>query len=275
MMKTHSIWMTVAICIVSLSRSRGKTSLIEYLVKELRRRGVKVATIKHTSEPFDVQGKDTWRHIEAGSLEVACVTPMELVTIKRGEVTLEDAISFLHVKPDVILAEGFKRSNKPKILCAENVEEVDQALNKISNIIAISGAVAEKLDQAKALRNKYPQTPVMKPEELIDFVKDLVVKEWLKNLPRLDCGHCKYGSCAAMAKALTEGKATIDECVVISTAISRISVDGKEIPLSKWPQIVLKEIILGFLRSLKLKDVKLDEARILDVRISLSEDEYR
>ncbi|HDJ66099.1 MAG TPA: molybdopterin-guanine dinucleotide biosynthesis protein B [Nitrososphaeria archaeon] len=263
--------MTVTICIVSLSRSRGKTSLIEYLISELGKRGIKVATIKHTSEPLDIQGKDTWRHVEAGSLEVVCVTPIELITIRRGDMSLEDAIDSLHVKPDIILVEGFKRSDKPKILCAESVEEVDKALNEISNIIAISGAVAEKLDQVEILRNKYPQIPIMRPEELVDFVKSLIAKDWLENLPGLDCGHCKYGSCAAMAKALAEGKANLDECVVISTAISRISVDGKEIPLSRWPQITLKEIILGFLRSLKLRDIKLDKARILRIKINLSE----
>ena len=79
--------MASIICIVSLRRSRGKTRLIEYLIKELKRSGMKVATIKHTSEPFDVEGKDTWRHAEAGALEVACVTPRELSSPSEEEIT--------------------------------------------------------------------------------------------------------------------------------------------------------------------------------------------
>ncbi|OYT66877.1 MAG: molybdopterin-guanine dinucleotide biosynthesis protein B [Candidatus Wolframiiraptor sp. EX4484-121] len=238
-------FMAPIVCVVSLRRSRGKTRLIEYLVKEFRRDGMKVATIKHTSEAFDTKGKDTWRHAEAGALEVACVTPGELITIRRGNFSLEDGVQALHVEPDIILAEGFKRSDRPKILCAESVEEVEEALRSISNIVAVSGSVTEKADQVKILKNKFPQVKFMRREEIVKFLRDFVVKEWLKKLPRLDCGHCKYGSCAEMA------------------------VDDRLIPLSKWPQIMLREIILGFIRSLKLRDIRLEEASKVTIEIDL------
>ena len=261
--------MAPIVCVVSLRRSRGKTRLIEYLVKEFRRDGMKVATIKHTSEAFDTKGKDTWRHAEAGALEVACVTPGELITIRRGNFSLEDGVQALHVEPDIILAEGFKRSDRPKILCAESVEEVEEALRSISNIVAVSGSVTEKADQVKILKNKFPQVKFMRREEIVKFLRDFVVKDWLKKLPRLDCGHCKYGSCAEMAKALVEGRASLDECVVISTSISKVAVDDRLIPLSKWPQIMLREIILGFIRSLKLRDIRLEEASRVTIEIDL------
>ena len=261
--------MAPIVCIVSLRRSRGKTSLIEYLIKELRRSGMKIATIKHTSEPFDVKGKDTWRHAEAGALEVACVTPRELITIRRGDCSLEDGVQALHVEPDIILVEGFKRSDKPKILCADSVEEVEEALQSISNIVAVSGSVTEEADQVKILKEKFPQVSLMRREEIVKFLRGFVVKDWLKKLPRLNCGHCRYGSCAEMAKALMEGRASLDECVVISTSISKVAVDDRMIPLSRWPQIMLREIILGFIRSLKLRDIRLEEASRVTIEIDL------
>ena len=106
-------------------------------------------------------------------------------------------------------------------------------------------------------------------EEVVKILRDFVVKDWLKKLPRLDCGHCKYGSCAEMAKALVEGRASLDECVVISTSISRVAVDDRRIPLSRWPQIMLREIILGFIRSLKLRDIRLEEASRVTIEIDL------
>jgi len=257
------------VCIVSLRRSRGKTSLIEYLIKELKRSGMKVATVKHTSEPFDVEGKDTWRHTEAGALEVACVTPGELITIRRGDYSLDDGVQALHVKPDIILVEGFKRSDKPKILCADSVEEVEEALRSVSNIVAVSGSVTEKAYQVKILKEKFPQVKFMRREEIVKFLRDFIVKDWLKKLPGLNCGHCKYGSCAEMAKALMEGRASLDECVVISTSISRVAVDDRLIPMSKWPQTLLREIVLAFIRSLKLKDIRLEEASRLRIEIDL------
>ncbi|RLG04694.1 MAG: molybdopterin-guanine dinucleotide biosynthesis protein B, partial [Thaumarchaeota archaeon] len=93
-------------CVVSLERSRGKTSLIERLVRELSRSGIRVATIKHSRERIDLEDKDTYRHLEAGALETAYVSPVELITMRRAQASLEDAVSSLHVDPDLILAEG-------------------------------------------------------------------------------------------------------------------------------------------------------------------------
>lgn len=263
--------MAPIVCIVSVRRSRGKTRLIEYLVKELKRRGMKVATIKHTSEPFDIKGKDTWRHTEAGALEVACITPRELITIRKGDASLEDGVQALHVESDIILAEGFKRSDKPKILCADSVEEVEEALRSISNIVAVSGSIVDAADQVEVLRKKHHDVNLMTPEEVVEFLRSLIVKDLLKRLPGLDCGHCKYGSCAGMAEALMEGRASLDECIVISTSISKVFIDGRMIPLSRWPQTILKEIMLGFLRSLKLKDVKLEDASKVTIEIRMKD----
>ena len=46
----------------------GKTRLVTRLVRELRRRGYSVGTVKHASHGFDPdrRGKDSWRHFAAG-----------------------------------------------------------------------------------------------------------------------------------------------------------------------------------------------------------------
>ncbi|MEI8173543.1 MAG: molybdopterin-guanine dinucleotide biosynthesis protein B, partial [Deltaproteobacteria bacterium] len=46
----------------------GKTTLIEKMIPELKRRGYVVATIKHNIHGFDIdhEGKDSWRHKKAG-----------------------------------------------------------------------------------------------------------------------------------------------------------------------------------------------------------------
>ncbi len=51
------------------SSNSGKTTVIEKLIQELKSRGYRVATIKHTPQEvfFDEVGKDSWRHIQAGS----------------------------------------------------------------------------------------------------------------------------------------------------------------------------------------------------------------
>ena len=106
------------VCFVGRSQA-GKTTLLEKLIPELKRRGYRVATVKHHSRPgfeIDYPGKDTWRHAQAGSDQVVIVAPDKMAAIRRleRELTLDEIIATIE-GVDIILVEGFKRANKPKI----------------------------------------------------------------------------------------------------------------------------------------------------------------
>jgi len=49
------------------TKNTGKTTLVTKLVRELVLRGFKVGTVKHTHVKLDLDGKDTWKHREAGA----------------------------------------------------------------------------------------------------------------------------------------------------------------------------------------------------------------
>jgi molybdopterin-guanine dinucleotide biosynthesis protein B len=106
------------VSIIGNSKS-GKTTLIEKLIQELKLRGYRVATIKHTPQGvnFDEPGKDSWRHIQAGSEATAVSSPDKIVMMKPivQEATLDKIAYFLGEDYDIILAEGFKQGNAPKI----------------------------------------------------------------------------------------------------------------------------------------------------------------
>jgi molybdopterin-guanine dinucleotide biosynthesis protein B len=96
----------------------GKTTLLEKLIPELKRRGYRVATVKHDAHSFemDVPGKDTWRHRQAGADVVVISSRDKLAMIRRvsGEMPLaEIAASITGV--DIILTEGYKRGSAPKV----------------------------------------------------------------------------------------------------------------------------------------------------------------
>ena len=97
----------------------GKTTLIEKLVQELKSRGYRVATIKHIPQGvnFDNPGKDSWHHIQAGSEATAISSPDKIIMIKPvvQDATLEEVAHLLGDDYDIILTEGFKRGNAPKI----------------------------------------------------------------------------------------------------------------------------------------------------------------
>ena len=126
------------ISIVGKSKS-GKTALIEKLIGELKSRGYRVATIKHTPQgmTFDEPDKDSWRHIQAGSEATAITSPDKMVLIKpiAQDVTLGEIVRFFGEDYDIILAEGFKQDDAPKI--EVHRKEVGPPLTSIRKLIAI------------------------------------------------------------------------------------------------------------------------------------------
>jgi molybdopterin-guanine dinucleotide biosynthesis protein B len=101
-------------------KNSGKTTLTEKLVAELVRRGWKVSTVKHAHHDFDIDrpGADSFRHRQAGAMEVAIVSGRRwaLMHELRGEdePTLDAILSRL-APSDIVLVEGYKREAHRKI----------------------------------------------------------------------------------------------------------------------------------------------------------------
>jgi len=110
--------MSLIVSIVGRSNS-GKTTLLEKLIVELKRRGYTVAAVKHSGSDFQIDhpGKDSWRLTEAGSDAVLLASPHGLAFLRKATTppTFEDVIDFLGDKFDFVLIEGFKESDIPKI----------------------------------------------------------------------------------------------------------------------------------------------------------------
>lgn len=98
----------------------GKTTLMARLLPALIDRGITVSTLKHAHHDFDVDqpGKDSWRHRQAGAREVMIASDQRWALMRelRGaaEPAMEDLVR--RMSPvDLILVEGYKRGNHPKL----------------------------------------------------------------------------------------------------------------------------------------------------------------
>jgi len=131
--------MPPVVAIVGKSKS-GKTTLIEKLISELKSRDYRVGTVKHAPLEVDVDkpGKDSWRHIRAGSEATAIVASDKIVLIKpvTHTVGLDEIVRFFGEDYDIILAEGFKQSGTPKI--EVHRKEVGPPLSSVRKLIAIA-----------------------------------------------------------------------------------------------------------------------------------------
>ena len=108
--------MPAIISIVGKSGS-GKTTLIEKLLPELKNRGYRIGTIKHAAHEveFDKEGKDSWRHRRAGADSVLVVAPNMIALVKHTANQNLDKLDRYFEDMDIILTEGFKSGDKPKI----------------------------------------------------------------------------------------------------------------------------------------------------------------
>jgi molybdopterin-guanine dinucleotide biosynthesis adapter protein len=137
--------MSLVISIVGRSNS-GKTTLLERLIVELKRRGYTVAAVKHSGGDFqlDHPGKDSWRLAEAGSDAVLLASSNRLAFLQKTthSPTFEDVIDFLGDKFDFVLVEGFKESDIPKI--EVHRRELGNLVSSPENLFAV--VTDEQLD---------------------------------------------------------------------------------------------------------------------------------
>lgn len=119
----------------------GKTTLIEKLIPELRRRGYRVATIKHNIHGFDIdhEGKDSWRHKKAGARLTVIASPQRIAVIEDVSKDYElSELRDLYVRDvDIILSEGFKGNPHPKIEVIRSGMKHDPLCSAEDNLMAI------------------------------------------------------------------------------------------------------------------------------------------
>lgn len=240
--------MTLIVNVIGAGRKTGKTHLVQELLHLLQIPGFRVSTIKHIAEgSFDTENKDTWLHLNAGAKQVAALSSNELITIKRvASPSLHEALQLLSGNSDIILVEGFKTSEFPKILVARNVQEVDELIRTTHNVIAISGSILQELPQLSS----YQDIPLLRPDAIVSLFIQQLHNQVIARLPQLDCGRCGYDSCDQMAQAIIKGDATIAQCNAVSDQKVQLIVNGVSVNLSAFPAKYIYNTVLGMIMPL-------------------------
>ena len=129
--------MTNIISVVGKSGS-GKTTLIEKLIPELKKRGYRIGIIKHAHHGFDIdkQGKDSWRHKEAGADTVLVASPGKIAMVKNDKYDSLDGLAKYFDDVDLVITEGYKREDKPKIEVFRTDRHKEPLCSNVNNLIA-------------------------------------------------------------------------------------------------------------------------------------------
>lgn len=156
--------------VIASKSNVGKTTALCSIIRELKSRGYKVATIKHHGHDFDMDhpGKDTWMHAEAGADIVAISSPKKIAIIEQveEEYTLDEVISKIK-NVDIIITEGYKWENKPKVEVFRK-EISTNLFGKEEELIAM---ITDTL-----IDNKIPQFNFSEIKQLVDLIETKFLK---------------------------------------------------------------------------------------------------
>ena len=115
----------------------GKTTLLEFITAEMKKRGIKVGFLKHSlhNHPLDKPGSDSYRLQQAGADPSIFYTPAGMSIVKQNQdrQKSEEFISHVFANCDLVLIESFRSSEGLKIVFAEKESD----LEGIQNIFAV------------------------------------------------------------------------------------------------------------------------------------------
>jgi molybdopterin-guanine dinucleotide biosynthesis protein B len=167
------------IAVIGAGQNSGKTTAVEALVAEFKKRGLKVGTIKQIHEQnfsIDKRGKDTWRHTQAGAEIVVAASPNEVVAIKKitGKNRFNEALKLLKGQDlDMLVVEGHPGRNVPMIYAARDQNPIG-AKPIDENVVCIVSLSPENF--------KNPMIPVYHIRDETSKIVELISKELKKSM---------------------------------------------------------------------------------------------
>ena len=163
----------------------GKTSLIVKVIERLTKEKFKVATVKITDKNIgiDTEGKDTWKHSQAGSIIVVLSSPIETGFIIKQNMDIETILQHIGklTDCDVVIIEGSNDANTPKIRLGKSIQERENTIishdGKLDTIIEmIKGEIKKrKYDEKEKVLVRINGKQIPLTEFPSEFIKRTII----------------------------------------------------------------------------------------------------
>ncbi len=231
--------------VIGISGS-GKTTTVEHLIRDFKKRGFSVGSIKDIHyEKFTMEtpGSNTHRHREAGAELVTGRGLSETDIIFPYQVSTQQILSFYH--HDIVIIEGDQEINVPQIVCARNLDEVKEL--QTSRTLALAGLISSQPE--KGLLPSHP--PLFDAREKTGELADLILEKTPPLLPDFppECCQACGRSCRELLVDILQGKGQVGECVLWNSRV-KVQIGKEELSMVPFVQEALAGIIRGYLATL-------------------------
>ena len=222
----------------------GKTTTIENIITELRRRNYSVGSVKEIHfEQFaiDTPGSNTDRHKLAGSQLVTAKGYNETDILFQESLPIDQIIRFYDY--DYLVLEGVRDANVPKIITAHTTQEVDERID--DSVFLLSGRLGNTMSEYRGLE---VINAIEHVEKMVDIIEEKVCEQ-LPHFPEKCCGECGM-SCEQLLHAILKGEKQRSDCPLGKHHVN-LTIDGKEIPMVPFVEKVLENAIRGVVSELE------------------------
>lgn len=228
--------------VLGISKS-GKTTTIERIISELRKRKYTVGSVKeihNTQFRLDSEGTNTDRHKQAGSQLVTARGLNETSILYQRMMPMDDILkAYDH---DFVILEGVSDLNVPRIVTAYTETGIEKMME--DRVFAISGVISNKV-------NSFKEIPVINAEKEIERLVDLIEEKVFDQLPDfpVDCCNACGMSCSQFCAEILKGNAHRKDCILEKDRV-KLEIDGNSIKMVPFVQQILDNNIRAILSEL-------------------------
>jgi len=220
----------------------GKTTTVEAIIKELKRRKFSVGSIKDIhfeSFTMDEKGTNTYRHHQAGADMVVAKGIYETDVLIYKALDIERIFDFFD--HDWLICEGVENANIPKIVTGKNSEDIELKLDDTT--IAISGVYGNDFQEYKQLKVYHYENDIA---ELVDFLERIVPHR----LPNMDPKCCTACNMTCHEMLLHVLKNPQDNQCVLQNQDVKVTINGVSLTMVPFVQKLVKNAVVGVLSEL-------------------------
>ena len=157
----------------------GKTTTVEAIVAELRRRGYSVGTVKdihYEGFTVDEPGKDTYKHRQAGAYRVTARGPKDTSIMVDEQMGIDAILKYY--KEDFVVLEGDCGIKCPTIITGKTEDDISKRM--CAEAFAISGVISQgRKQEPEQQDNKtgYNGLPIINATTEVSELVDLIEKK--------------------------------------------------------------------------------------------------